>query len=103
LVGRVSTGGGAPFERVVVGVHGSASTTTTDSEGRFTLDSLPPGTATFEARAIGFVPVRQTVDLVSERTDTLGVVLRDQLPVLEEVRVFGATRAGRSEMADFMR
>lgn len=103
LVGQVRTGGGAPFERVVVGVHGSASTTTTDSEGRFALDSLPPGTATFEARAIGFVPVRQTVDLVSERTDTLGVVLRDQLPVLEEVRVFGATRAGRSEMADFMR
>jgi hypothetical protein len=103
LVGQVRTGGGEPFGQVVVGVHGSMSSDTTDSEGRFVLEELPPGTATFEARAIGFVPVRRPVDLVSERTDTVSVQLRDQLPVLEEVRVFGSRRAARGELADFMR
>ena len=38
-----------------------------DADGRFTLGDLPGGTHTLEARAVGFSPARQPVDIVRGR------------------------------------
>ncbi len=102
LTGRVRRADGDPMERSVVVVYGSGASDTTDASGAFTLDSLPAGTFTVEARAIGFTPQRVAVDLLGERTASADVTLDERVPVLEAQTIYGEAER-RGSLAEFMR
>jgi len=81
LAGRVAAADDRPVARAQVGTAGSTVPLAfTDSLGAFTLTGLPTGTHTFEARALGFTPVRFTVDL--RAGDTTRVAPRFGAPVV---------------------
>jgi hypothetical protein len=89
LAGRVRRENGAPMQRSVVLVHGSGASDTTDADGAFALDSLPAGTFTLEARAIGYQPGRVVVDLRDGARATAEVTLGERVPTLDAVTVYG--------------
>jgi len=65
---------------------------TADSTGVFAIDGLTPGTATLEARALGFQPARVLVDLSSAHTAVADVTLGDRTTRLDTLRVFARRR-----------
>jgi hypothetical protein len=86
LVGSVRMRNGAPLPNALVTVPGTAVETRTDSTGTFRLTELPSGTYTLEARAVGFIPSRGVVDILSDSpTDQLLVL--DRLISLDTVMV----------------
>ena len=99
VAGQVRRPDGTPVPGAQVLVFGSSAADTTDARGMFALDALPAGTSTLEARAVGFTPRRQPVDLENDRAATATVTLDPLPPVLDTVAVRG--RAGGSELARF--
>jgi len=60
---------GAPLEGVNVIVPALDRGTTTDAEGRFALEEVPPGTYDVEARFVGYATVTRTVEVDGETVD----------------------------------
>jgi len=86
LVGTVADSAG----RLLAGAHVTlwgSSTATTNADGRFSLDSLPSGTATVESQYLGFEPVRRVVDLAPARTDTVRFTMSKAVRVLAAVKI----------------
>ena len=77
--------GGKPIEGAIVSVSGGTSTRT-DATGAWTLVDAPAGTRTFEVRAVGFYPVRGTVDVTSGGR-TLVTKMSTMKAVLDTVKV----------------
>jgi len=95
LVGSVRTRNGAALPGALVTVPGTALEARTDSAGTFRLSELPSGTYTLEARAVGYIPSRGVVDILSDSpTDQLLVL--DRLISLDTVMV----RANRNATFD---
>lgn len=95
LVGSVRTRNGAALPGALVTVPGTALEARTDSAGTFRLSELPSGTYTLEARAVGYIPSRGVVDILSDSpTDQLLVL--DRLISLDTVLV----RANRNATFD---
>lgn len=86
LVGTVADSTGKLLAGAHVTLWGS-STATTNTDGRFYLDSLPSGTATVESQYLGFEPVRHVVDLAPARTDTVRFTMSKPVRVLAAVKV----------------
>ena len=101
LSGRVLGAGGRPFARAQVLVHGTGRADTTGADGAYALDSLPAGTYTLEARAIGFTPRRLPVDLRADRPARAEVTLGDRVPTLDAVTVYGRPNR-RRDLTGFM-
>ena len=81
---------------LLLGVDGRSATAS--EAGAFAIDSLPSGTWTVEARAIGFAPSRSTAQLTTRRTAEARIVMAKQTAQLDRVVVMGrrmapATRA----------
>jgi len=76
----IVTGGAVPVVSATVGLLGSNRLAKTDRDGTFRLDSVPAGTHTVEARAIGYQRRRIAVDLEPGRTSTVTLSL-DKAPV----------------------
>lgn len=85
--GRVTTLDRRPLANAIVRVLGSGTQVRTNTDGNFTIVDAGAGTQTVEARAIGYQPMRQTVQLRED--DPIAVSLR--LPIqrvqLDTVRV----------------
>ncbi len=62
----------------------------TSSEGTFTIERIPPGTYTIEARFIGFRAVRQEVTVEADITTNVDIQLRESVLPLDEVVVTGS-------------
>lgn len=77
---------GAPVPDARVTVWGTGAEQRTSTAGRATLSQLPTGSYTVEVRALGFAPMRQTVDLFPGDSGTLRLTL-DKLQLLDPVRV----------------
>jgi hypothetical protein len=60
----VAADGGRPLGGARVGIVGGPETTANPA-GEWTLEGVPSGTRTLEARGIGFYPVRRAVDVVA--------------------------------------
>jgi hypothetical protein len=102
LIGQVNDHEGRPRARARVVVYGMGRQTTTDGAGRFHLDSLGSGSWTVEARALGYAPVRTSVLLRRESTESALLEFRAPIYSLERVLVYGRTSARERFMNDFL-
>jgi hypothetical protein len=86
--GRVNGVTGRPVPDARVTVWGTGLEVVTGADGTFTLGNLPEGTHTLEARAVGFAPARQPVDIVRGAPGTAEVELANLAITLDTIRVF---------------
>jgi Carboxypeptidase regulatory-like domain len=86
--GHVSGITGRPVPGAHVTVWGTGVETVTSADGEFTLGNLPEGTHTLEARAVGFAPARQPVDIVRGTPGAAEVELANLAITLDTVKVF---------------
>jgi Fe(3+) dicitrate transport protein len=95
LAGQVVSVTGQPVsgaEIVLESPPGATRTTTADTLGRFQFANVEPGTYRIEARAIGFSPVVQRLDVSTGPTPTVTLVLPEI--VRERVNVVGTASLG---------
>jgi hypothetical protein len=100
--GHVSGATGRPIQGARVTVWGTGIETVTSADGDFTLGNLPAGTHTLEARAVGFAPTRQPVDIVAGAAGTAEVELTNLGITLDTIKVT-AQRVYTRPLADFER
>jgi len=100
--GHVTGATGRPIPGARLTVWGTGTETVTNANGEFTLGDLPRGTHTLEARALGFAPARQPVDIVSGGAGAAQVELANLGITLDTVRVT-AQRVYIRPLADFER
>ncbi|HEX5072485.1 MAG TPA: carboxypeptidase-like regulatory domain-containing protein [Gemmatimonadaceae bacterium] len=100
--GRVMGATGRPISDATVTVWGTAVETVTNQSGEFALGNLPGGTHTLEARALGFAPSRQPVDIVSGTAGDAAVELTNLGIMLDTIRVV-SQRVFTRGLADFER
>ena len=94
ISGRITNNLGAPLPNARVQLEGTTRVATSRLNGEFVLDSLPSGTQSVSVRLLGYAPVEQAVDLVSNQSTTVVVKLAEFVPVLEAVRVTAARERG---------
>jgi hypothetical protein len=82
---RDERGLGVAGARVLV--RGTNVATTSSDRGYFSLDSLPGGTHTLEARAVGYLPATSIVHLTPDQPAQVEVFIGDRLVTLEAVKV----------------
>lgn len=76
ITGRVTAfPAGTVIPGAVVALEGLSQRVRTDPQGRFFLDSLPPGPQVLHAIAIGYAPLRQTVLVPPAGTLTVNLVM----------------------------
>jgi hypothetical protein len=78
---------GRGLSEVLVEVLETGALATTDSEGRFLLQGLAPGTYTLEVRNPGVVPQKLTVQVIAGLTPEVSFEVRSIPPTLEEIDV----------------
>lgn len=78
---------------------GAGREATTSAAGAFVLDSVPGGSWTAEARAIGYSPTRSTVALLDGRPTSVALTFADRVNTLQQVVVVGQ-RSRTSELLD---
>ena len=69
--GTIRSARGEAIPGARVSIWGTGLETTTDARGEFRLASLPLGTYTLEARAIGFEVVRRPIDIMPSDAETV--------------------------------
>lgn len=102
VTGRVLDSSGRPVPNAIVRVLGSGESTRSGDAGAFRVEGAAAGTQTVEARAIGFEPVRQTVELRDGVVQTVAFALAPQRVQLDTIRVM-AGRAVDAAVTDFER
>ena len=97
LAGVVRGPNGQPLAGARVGIERTYAEATADEKGTYQLSSLPAGTQTLMARAIGYVPIMMTVNLYPGRLVTKDIAFQAAAQVLETVDVEARTIYSRSE------
>ena len=87
--GTVRGPDGKPMPRAQVSVAGTGRTATTSESGSFAILELPSGSFGLDVRAVGFAPVRVTVDLLRRRAATVSVTMSERAQALSSVVVRG--------------
>lgn len=100
LAGTVRDSGGTAVALAQLSVHGVRGAS--DSAGHFVLDGLPAGLATLSVRRLGFEPLDMKLDLASDRSDSVRVVLTTVPRELAEVTT-EATARPPLHLTDFYR
>ena len=86
--GRVLSSDGGPLANARVSLEGSDAAATTNERGEFALSGLPSGSQTLNARALGFLPERTTVHLLTGHAPNDVVVRLTSLKLLlDTIRV----------------
>jgi len=80
----------SPVPGVEVVVLGTRIGASTGNDGRYTLRGVPAGRHSFQARRIGYRPVRQSVEVGDGRTLSVNFVLQKVASILDEVIVAGS-------------
>ena len=86
--GHVNGITGRPVSGAHVTVWGTGIETVASADGGFSLGNLPEGTHTLEARAVGFAPSRQPVDIVRGTPGAAEVELTNLAITLDTMKVF---------------
>ncbi len=95
---------GAPIAGARIALTSGAGESRSNARGEFTLEGLPLGTHTLEARAIGYVPGTAIVDVVDFREEAAELVLLDvSAYLLDTVRVAAARRLDAAARDGFER
>lgn len=100
--GEVRDINGRPVPNALVRVLGSGRAARTGEAGSFVVNDAAAGTQTIEARAIGFQPVRQALELRDGVASPVDFALAPQTVLLDTVRVI-AGRAVDPMVADIER
>ena len=85
LTGTVLDIQGNPVSGASVRAWGTDREALTNDRGVFVLDSLPAGTRTVEARALGWTPVRATAHLADARVTDVDFAFRERAVVMPTV------------------
>lgn len=101
LRGVVRRPDGEPLPNARLTVWGSGRDATSAADGTYSLAGLPVGTHTLEARAIGYAPLREAVDLIGGEGVTRDVQLAKAPLLLDTVRVRGEGGARRWGLQEF--
>jgi hypothetical protein len=102
LTGNVRTGNGRAVPNARIVFWGREREVTTNSNGAFSLDSLPLGTHTVEVRALGFIPERRPVHVFSASAQHEDFVLESRETYLDTVRVIGRRAVESSHYREFL-
>ena len=102
LAGTVSDPQGRPKADVRVMVLGTGQEVATGESGGFAFDSLPAGSWTVEARAIGVAPIRAAVQLSPALPARASLAFAKWTPMLDRVVVYGKAPAEERFMEDFL-
>ena len=89
LTGVVRNRDNEPVAGAHLSLWGTDAEAVTNDRGVFALDGLPGGTQTLETSLIGWVPVRQTVQLTPGRTNSVDVTIGDRVTVLSAIETRG--------------
>ena len=89
LRGSVRGPDGKPMARAQVSVAGTGRSAVTSEAGTFAILELPSGSFGLDVRAVGFSPVRVTVDLLRRRPATVTVTMTERAQALSSVVVRG--------------
>jgi len=96
LTGRVaSTDGG--LAGISVKLEETAQTATTDADGRFAINNLPPGKYTLTIAGGGFVPLRREVEIKAGQTATQDALLEkisDSVDVVASLKEYHLEESG---------
>jgi len=84
-----------PGANVVVQKEDSTQGTSTDTDGRFEIGNLAPGSAQVAARFVGYQAEERTIMLEAGRTHTLRFALAPAVVAIDEVVVTAQTRRQR--------
>jgi TonB-dependent starch-binding outer membrane protein SusC len=80
-----------PVPDAQVAVVGTQRGTTTDAQGRYTINGVPAGSRDIRARRVGYAPRTITVNVVAGQTNTTNFVLAQSAAELQEVVVNAVT------------
>ena len=103
LSGIVTTIDGHPLEGAQVLVDGSAVTSTTDVRGVFELTGLPDGTHMAEARALGYEPRRERVELSRGEPRRVTIAMGKRVQTLNALTIVAQQRQREQNLAGFAR
>lgn len=92
---------GAPLVGARVAIMGSGVEDTTTSMGAYRMRELPTGTYTLDVRALGYLPVRQAVDIMEEGESVVDQRLEAVGTYLDTVRVTARAVYQSQERRDF--
>jgi hypothetical protein len=93
LRGAIRTEDGTPIASARLQVREAVGGALSGADGSFELRELPIGTHTLEARAIGYAPLRQAVDISDGDTARIVFIMTSADRTLESVRVLGERAA----------
>jgi hypothetical protein len=102
ISGTVVTHDKHPLEGVQVVVDGTAASAITDAKGAFRITGLPNGTRMAEARALGYEPVRVSVEPSRSEERTVSIVMAKRVTALEAVTVFGKQGTRMRDLTGFL-
>lgn len=101
IAGSVRDATGLPLAGARVSLWGTAAEARSDAMGAFRLTGLPTGTFTVEARAIGYVPERQAVDIREGSGSALSMRLESFRAYLDTVKVTASRLYASREIREF--
>lgn len=101
--GVVRSRTGEPVRGARLVLWGSGLEDTTETNGQYAMQSLPAGSYTLEARALGFLPARTTVDVPENNALATDIVLESYVPVLDTMRIRADRIAELNRLNDFER
>ncbi|MGM0705684.1 MAG: TonB-dependent receptor [Bacteroidota bacterium] len=96
LTGQVTQIDGTPLPGVQVVLQGTPLGTTTDAEGRYTIEDIEAGTYTVRATFVGFAPGQAEVTIEADETVEQNFELREDVMQMEGAIVTG-TRQERTQ------
>jgi hypothetical protein len=91
-----------PMRGAKVTVAGTGLETTTGSDGRFTLNGLPAGTFSVEARSLGFEPRHAVVDLSPRKPASADLTFTERVQELSRVVVKGKASHNVRDIDEFL-
>lgn len=89
LRGIVTAPNGKVLEGAAITLVGSGISATSGEDGTFSMEQLPVGSWTIEARMLGYVALRKPVDLYPDRVTLRNVQFEKRITTLSNVRVEG--------------
>lgn len=99
VTGRVVDKKGQPLRDARVALQGGTSAVAlTNSNGVFTLDSLPSGTQSIQVRKLGYAVEEEAVELSAAKPATINMTMDDAVPLLQTMRVEAAADKALSDL-----
>ena len=88
-------GSAAPYVNVVL--KGTNKGTTTNSDGKFEIKRVAPGSYTLVASFVSFDPIEQIVEVRANENTSLSITLNETSAQLEEIEIYGQHEGYKSD------